>query len=306
MSEQPFSSSFPTVLGFAKHWWRLPGRIGSIYETLCDLRELLVLDGVMLRYAQSSNVVAKCGGKCFSQSDEDGVTLEIVRRLGMSARGTFAELGVGNGLENNTLVLRALGWNGYWIGGETLAVDPPGESSGFLFQREWITRENVLPLCLEAQRRLGIEELDVMSVDLDGNDYYLVEQLLRSGVSPRVLIVEYNGKFVPPIEWVVPYMAGRVWTGGDWFGASLASWVNLLNGFGYRLVCCNLATGVNAFFVRRSVEVDFAFADVSESILDGFVAPHYHLLRKHGHQPTSRLVQSLLARSGDRNPPRDP
>ncbi len=96
----------------------------------------------------------------------------------------------------------------------------------------------------------------------------------------------------------MPYIDGHYWTCGDFFGASLASWVHLLNGFGYRLVCCNLATGVNAFFVRRSVEVDFAFADVSESMFGSFVAPRYHLLRKHGHQPSPQMVQSVLAKSG--------
>lgn len=46
--------------------------------------------------------------KVYSQSDEDGITLAIVRRLDI-ARGVFAELGVGDGVENNTLVFLALG-----------------------------------------------------------------------------------------------------------------------------------------------------------------------------------------------------
>jgi hypothetical protein len=32
--------------------------------------------------------------------------------------GTFAEFGVGNGLENNTLILLASGWRGFWIDGQ--------------------------------------------------------------------------------------------------------------------------------------------------------------------------------------------
>ena len=38
--------------------------------------------------------------KHFSQSDEDGITLEICRRLGLGGESTFFEIGVGNGLEN--------------------------------------------------------------------------------------------------------------------------------------------------------------------------------------------------------------
>src|SRR5262252_5197626 len=62
------------------------------------------------------------GAKFFSQSDEDGILLEILRRLGL-ASGVFAELGVGNGLENNSLILLMHGWKGVWLGGEPLAFE---------------------------------------------------------------------------------------------------------------------------------------------------------------------------------------
>jgi len=48
------------------------------------------------------NPLNRFGAKYFSQTDEDGITLEIVRRIGIRG-GTFAELGVGDGLENNAL-----------------------------------------------------------------------------------------------------------------------------------------------------------------------------------------------------------
>jgi hypothetical protein len=31
-----------------------------------------------------------------------------------------AEFGVSDGMENSTLVLAALGWSGFWVGGEQL------------------------------------------------------------------------------------------------------------------------------------------------------------------------------------------
>jgi hypothetical protein len=76
-----------------------------------------------MRAQEQKNPLNHFGAKFFSQSDEDGITLEIVKRLGLK-HGTFLELGVGNGLENNTLVLLSLGWRGAWIGGEDLAFDP--------------------------------------------------------------------------------------------------------------------------------------------------------------------------------------
>ena len=61
------------------------------------------------------------GAKYFSQATRTNYC-EIVKRLGITA-GTFAELGVGGGLENNTLILLANGWRGFWIGKEDLAFD---------------------------------------------------------------------------------------------------------------------------------------------------------------------------------------
>ena len=52
------------------------------------------------------NPLTSCGGKVYSQNDEDGITFEILRRLGIST-GVFAEFGVGNGTDAIELALRA-------------------------------------------------------------------------------------------------------------------------------------------------------------------------------------------------------
>ena len=72
---------------------------------------------------KSENPLNKFGRKCFSQTDQDGITLEILRRIGCLADGVFAEFGVGNGMENNSLILAALGWRGFWVGSEDIAPD---------------------------------------------------------------------------------------------------------------------------------------------------------------------------------------
>ena len=88
----------------------LTAPLGSIHDMLLRQfhQDLLV---------NHPNPLHRCGRKAFSQSDEDGITLEIIRRLALS-RGCYAELGVGNGLENNTLVLAAIGWRGFWVGAQ--------------------------------------------------------------------------------------------------------------------------------------------------------------------------------------------
>jgi hypothetical protein len=70
------------------------------------------------------NPLNKFGAKCFSQNDEDGIILEILRRINLlGSEGVFAEFGVGDGTENNTLILASLGWTGFWMGGKILCLN---------------------------------------------------------------------------------------------------------------------------------------------------------------------------------------
>jgi hypothetical protein len=235
----------------------------------------------------AKNPLNRFGAKYFSQADEDGITLEIVRRLGIT-NGTFIELGVGNGLENCTLVLLAKGWRGFWIGGQDLAFNHDLNPKRFSFLKAWVSLENVVNLV----RRAGIDELDVLSLDLDGNDYYLVRELLKSGISPKLFILEYNAKFPPPIKWSIPYDASHSWDNTDYFGVSLASLSELLAEFSYTLVCCNAATGANAFFVRNEFIVNFV--DVPKNIEDIFVGCRYQVYQAWGHSPSPKTVERML------------
>jgi hypothetical protein len=247
------------------------------------------------QWAQSlkaaKNPLNRFGAKYFSQTDEDGITLEIVRRLGIKA-GTFAELGVGNGLENNTLILLANGWRGFWIGGQGLDFNHKLNPQRFTFFKAWLSMENIANLMQRGFQNIAKNELDVLSLDLDGNDYYFAQELLESGVLPKLFILEYNAKFPPPIKWTIKYDANHSWDGTDYFGASLALFSELLSVFSYTLVCCNAATGSNAFFVRN--EYLSHFPDVPKDIDDIFVGCQYQLYQRWGHAPSSKTIERML------------
>src|SRR5262249_39184476 len=99
-------------------------------------------------------------------------------------------------------------------------------------------------------------DLSRVSVQLDGNDHFLWEAI--TAVQPRVVVIEYNAKFPPPMRWVMPYNAAHAWDGSDQFGASLESLAGLGRSKGYQLVGCNI-TGSKAFFLRsRLSESRFA------------------------------------------------
>ena len=247
------------------------------------------------RLQDHPNPLLAYGGKVYSQNDEDGITFEILRRIGIS-HGVFAEFGVGNGVENNTLALAAAGWSGFWTGAGDLAFDTnPGRSAqpNFHYQKGWITLSNIVDFHRDGLTAIGRPRCDLISLDLDGNDYYFVDALLSSGVTPKLFIVEYNGRFIPPIKFKIDYDPDHLWAGDDYFGASLASFAALFETHDYFLACCNL-TGANAFFVRN--EYRPSFGDIPTEIERLYATPKYFLtgLDVSGHPPSSRTVEAIF------------
>ena len=268
-------------------------RMEDLLRSLNDVRDVLLQDSTLKHQRAHPNPLNAFGRKCYSQTDEDGITLEILRRLDRLKDGTYAEYGVGDGTENNTLVLAALGWRGFWVGGETLRPHiNDGRGERFQYARCWITLDNLLDTTRRSLELIKRKTVDVVSIDLDGNDIHFTKRLLESGIRPKLFIVEYNAKFLPPIEFEIPYDPGHSWQGDDYFGASLASFDKLFGSCGYRLVCCNSHTGANAFFVDR--EYSSLFDDVPTDLNELFVGPRYTLPAHHGHPPSMKTIERIF------------
>jgi hypothetical protein len=163
------------------------------------------------------------------------------------------------------------------------------------FFKALVSLENIARLVQKGFENIGTNDLDVLSLDLDGNDYYFARELLSKGVAPKLLILEYNAKFPPPIKWTIDYDANHSWDNTDYYGASLASFCELLSEFSYTLVCCNAATGANAFFVRN--EYLSHFSDVPKNIEDIFIGCRYQLYKRWGHPPSPKTIERLLKAS---------
>ena len=158
--------------------------------------------------------------------------------------------------------------------------------------KEFVTIRNIIELVNKAQVKLNLQNLDVISMDLDGNDYYLIEELLKNKLKPKLFIIEYNAKFPPPIKWVMKYVENYIWDGTDYFGASLASFEELLKQYDYTLICCNSFTGANAFFVQKKFKK--YFPDVPEDINKIYIPPRYKLPISFGHKQSIKTIQSLF------------
>ena len=196
------------------------------------------------------------GFKVYSQCDEDGIIQEIFRRIGNGNR-TFVEFGVETGIECNTVKLLIEGWRGLWLDGSaTNIAQIQSRFAGFCNKGQlraveaFITVENINAMIQQG----GISgEIDLLSIDIDNNDYWVWQAI--EVVKPRVVVIEYNATLRPPFSGVVPYEPTKRWNGSNYFGASLEALVRLGRRKGYRLVGCSF-NGANAFFVHDAFAGD--------------------------------------------------
>src|SRR5438128_2321495 len=156
------------------------------------------------------------GFKVCSQYDEDGIIQEIFNRIGLGTR-LFVEFGVENGLENNTLKLLLDGWQGLWIEGSAQYVSLVRskfsniiDAGNLIIEEAFIDRDNIN----DTIHRHYTGEIDLISIDIDGNEIYILERL--EVVNPRVIVIEYNAKFPPPMSIAQKYNAQHRWSGTDY------------------------------------------------------------------------------------------
>ncbi|MCR4585626.1 MAG: hypothetical protein K5686_07870 [Lachnospiraceae bacterium] len=216
------------------------------------------------------------GYKVYSENDEDGIIQEIFKRIGTETK-EFIEFGVQNGLECNTHFLLHHGWHGLWLEGDAQSCKEIGNKFRPVLKdgrlkavNAFITRENIDELINKNRNTEHKDSMpDFLSIDIDGNDCYVWEAI-RS-VKPRLVCIEYNGKFPPDLNWKQAYDPKHVWDKTDWQGASLKAMELLGREKGYVLVGTNL-TGANAFFVREDLysQDKFIKSDTAETLYNPY------------------------------------
>jgi hypothetical protein len=233
---------------------------------------------------------AACGFKVYSQADEDGIVEEIARRIGID-HGSFIEIGCGDGRENNSHYLLLKGWRGIWVDGDPeniAAIRAALPLDGRLrLVEQIVTRDNVTAITVAAGSP-DFGALDLLSVDVDGNDLAIAEAAIRAW-SPKIVIGEYNAKFPYPMQQEVRYDPQHRWARDDYHGASLAAWVERLTP-DYRLVTCNLA-GTNAFLLREDVSGRF----LTDAPAQLYQPARFHLTAlRSGHTPSLSFLKNSL------------
>ena len=200
------------------------------------------------RYKEARRVV-QFGWKGQSQFDEDGILEEIFNRIGIKHHKAV-EIGAGDGLENNTIYLLQQGWNCVWVEAmpdRVAFIRDKFKDAETLSIVEKTVQPNTVNDLID-----HTDEVDLWTLDIDGNDYWVFEAFDASKNTPRVIMLEYNAKFKPPMEWAKGYDPEHKFDKSDYMGASLQSLTRLADEKGYALVGCGI-TGANAYYVRKDL-----------------------------------------------------
>jgi hypothetical protein len=280
----PLLSNLYDRLPVVREVRRLDHRVTGLLTPLAGAGIIEAIEAVKAgheRYRDPRRLLAH-GAQYWSQNYEDGMIAEIFRRIGVQAK-TFLEIGAGNGWENNTAALVALGWSGWWIEGDQTLCDhigaklreTPATAARLKVRQAFVAPEKITALLAE----LGVPaEVDLFSLDIDLDTYHVWAALKQ--FKPRVVVVEYNPAFPPDQAWIHPYQPGRSWNGTQLYGASLKAYERLGAEFGYSLVGCDLI-GVNAFFVRNDLVADKFVAPFTAE--NHYEPARYQLVARTGH-----------------------
>lgn len=180
----------------------------------------------------------------YTVDGEAGMIAHVLKQIGAGDK-MAVEFGAGDGLScSNTATLwREQGWT-------ALLIEPDHqrfqalEGNAKPFDTTCVqgfVRPGGLDSIGERLKDHGIESVDLMSIDVDGDDYLILRSLPLS-CRPRLIVVEFNPTIPPHVAMWQPKE-------GQTVGASLLAITITAAGLGYRFVG---ASRCNAFLVLES------------------------------------------------------
>lgn len=270
----------------------LPG-VAQIYHAMQHLEGLRNIDVesrnqqlqkvIVNQYRQSASQgivvhadIADAGFRCFSEFEEDGIILYVLSMIGMKTK-KVVEMCCGDGsvcMATNLILNHQ--YDGFLFDGDAKNIS----SAKTFFRRKWdcrlappklmqswITKDNVNQLLTDA----GVSgEVDLFSLDIDGNDYYVWEAI--SEIKPRLCVFETHDIIPGDLSLTIPYDPefycwNKPGAEKDFRSVSLLAMKKLSEAKGYRMIGAH-RHGFNVFFLRNDIAPDL-FPEVSiESVHD--------------------------------------
>ena len=258
-----------------------------LHPELVASESILVQEGVRNLYE----------ARGYSQNGEDGVLLHLLSEVGV-VQHRIVEIGCGCGDECNSALLSCcFGWHGLLFDRDSEQVNKAQQffHDKGVGDRVRVVHQEVQPDGIDQllEGEDGDSELDVLSIDVDGYDFWIWKNL--AVIQPRVVVIEVNASYGPSVSRTVPWSPGdahhdpyRHHIRGWHHGASLRAMEALGRSKGYRLVALE-STGTNAFFVREDL------ATSALPALDPQQAwrPHQVRSRRHGAQEQASTLDAL-------------
>lgn len=178
----------------------------------------------------------------FSQSGENGIIEQIFKVIGIKHK-RCCEFGAADGFTlSNTACLWTNGFEGILIESNKLLYEQlrkktkdysckvfnymvgnnhDNDSLDYIFTKEQLNRD-----------------LDILSIDVDGNDYYILDSL--KNINSRIIVCEYNPN--------IPYFMDLYGDYNNDFGSSVIALNRICEPKGYFLACI---TDSNCIFVQK-------------------------------------------------------
>jgi len=205
----------------------------------------------------------------YSQFGQNGILAWIFSKIQPKSK-TFIEIGCGSGRQcNSAYFILDFGWKGLLVDGSEVNIREAREFFKYLMpwrqfeklqiEQHFVTRENINDIIAKRDEKLSP---DLLCIDVDGNDYWVWEQI--SAINPSVVVVEYNATYGSEEPLVTPYNAEfdayKEHPLGLYHGASILALQKLGKKKGYILLGCD-SNGADAFFVKK--EFAHLFTEVS-------------------------------------------
>jgi hypothetical protein len=263
------------LLFFKKRSFKLYKIIISIFSLLKFLNKKFKKKSY-IKFSDNLNDINNYEYKKTSQNNEDGIIEFIFSKIGLK-KINFVEIGF-DFYQNNSLNFLGRVNKGLFIDSSETKVIKLKSIIALLYPfkninvvKKFIDKDNLNSIIDD--HFLIDEEIDFFSIDVDGNDYYLFENL---NVRPKVICIEYNFWYGSDVKCSVPYDKNFIWEiGSTYSGASLNSLCELAKRKGYYLIALE-SHCVNAFFIRSDLKNNFEIIDN----IKYFRTPKYYSIDK--------------------------
>ena len=200
-----------------------------------------------------------------SQNNEDGIINHIFDILKID-KLNFIEIGF-DYYQNNSLAVLKRCNKGLFVDGDNKKVIILKNVLKLFYPATKITVQNALVDIdninqIKEQNFKNQEEIDFLSIDVDGIDYYLLKEI---NFKPKLICIEYNFWFGKDLSCAVPYKKNySIDSLSNYVGASLKAITELANSKGYHLIALDSAC-VNAFFIRDDLKHNFEILNLEKS-----------------------------------------